>query len=231
MEEEIKYLYSVNPRRTIKLKGLLPLRTSKSLYLSKDQVRECLKYGSVYRRFANINRIEKVVGLDVDRLHNAEFYTPEEWAKKLANGEVTVEETKPEVVEEPTVEEPNKDEVINKGEPDTVVEEANEAGAETLPAVDENDDASENTDEVSAAQEPVNNDIQENESMDEETDAVEATEDVTVSEDTVNVDAEEEDEMPTQVPDEDQDVDNPDRPQNITVNVSNEGRRKKKRKH
>ena len=100
---ENTFLYSVYPKRVIKeLPTTTPIRTPKSLYLTKDQVKICLKYGSVYRRFANEKRNEKVTILNVDRLHNATFMTEEEYDKfkdslvsdKRGSVIVTGEETK-----------------------------------------------------------------------------------------------------------------------------------------
>lgn len=82
--EEKKYLYSVKPRKPICLPGARPIRVPKSVYLNKSEVRECMKLGSVYRRFANEdNRNEKVTTDNIDRLHNAKFMTEDEYAKYL----------------------------------------------------------------------------------------------------------------------------------------------------
>jgi hypothetical protein len=77
---DTRFLYSVNPKKPIRtIKGVPVLRTPKSLQLTKEDVRECLKYGSVYRRFANESRIERVTINNVDRLHNAKFMTEKEY--------------------------------------------------------------------------------------------------------------------------------------------------------
>ena len=79
MEE--KYLYSINPRRTIKnIAGVNAIRTSKSLFLNKDEVLECLKNASVYRRFS-VNQIVKVTPYTLDRLHNEKFMDEKEYEK------------------------------------------------------------------------------------------------------------------------------------------------------
>lgn len=79
MEE--KYLYSINPRRTIKnIAGVNAIRTSKSLFLNKDEVLECLKNASVYRRFS-VNQIVKVTPYTLDRLHNEKFMNEKEYEK------------------------------------------------------------------------------------------------------------------------------------------------------
>ena len=74
-------LYSIHPKKVIKELPTLPIRSPRSLYLTKDQVRICLKYGSVYRRFANEQRNEKVNILNIDRLHHEKFMTEEQYEK------------------------------------------------------------------------------------------------------------------------------------------------------
>lgn len=76
---ETTYLYSVNPKKIIKDLPTPPIRSPRSLYLTKDQVRICLKSGTVYRRFAAENRNERVTILNIDRLHNDKFMTEEEY--------------------------------------------------------------------------------------------------------------------------------------------------------
>ena len=119
-----RFLYSVNPKRVIKnIPGVPAIKTPKSLYLAKDEVCSCLKLASVYRRFANEARVEKVTIANVDRLHNAKFMTEEEYVKFLEEnvagnrGSVidseetesnVTEEVKPEVTEETDVQEEPK---------------------------------------------------------------------------------------------------------------------------
>lgn len=116
---DVRYLYSVNPKKPIRtIKGVPVLRTPKSLQLTKEDVKECLKYGSVYRRFANENRIERVTINSVDRLHNAKFMTEEEYEAFLQanidsktgtviNTQVTEEAVEEKVINpEPVIEEP-----------------------------------------------------------------------------------------------------------------------------
>lgn len=83
---EQKFLYSVNPKKVIKtLKNGPVIKTAKSIELNKDDVRECLKYGVVYRRFEKDKRIERVTILNVDRLHNTTFMTEDEYKLFLDN--------------------------------------------------------------------------------------------------------------------------------------------------
>lgn len=83
--EETRYLYSVNPRKVIKfLHGeqiIPPIRVAKTLSLTKEEAKECLKYGSVYRRFANENRNERVTTRNIDRLHNAKYMDEKEYSE------------------------------------------------------------------------------------------------------------------------------------------------------
>ena len=106
------FLYSVCPKKVIKeLPTTIPIRSPKSLYLTKEQVKICLKYGSVYRRFANEQRNERVNIMNVDRLHNEKFMTEEqykEYEQSLKDGqrgsvivdEPKVEDPKPEIKED-----------------------------------------------------------------------------------------------------------------------------------
>lgn len=80
-----RYLYSVYPKRPIKniVEGIPVIRVNKTLNLNLDEVLGCLKYGSVYRRFANEQKIIKVTTVTAERLHNAKFMTEAEYAAFL----------------------------------------------------------------------------------------------------------------------------------------------------
>ena len=83
--EEKTYLYSVNPRKPIKnIPGITPFRTSRSLFLTKDQVLECCKCGTVYRRFSN-DKVVKVTPAELDRLHRDTFISEYDFAKMNAD--------------------------------------------------------------------------------------------------------------------------------------------------
>lgn len=85
--EEKKFLYSVNPRRVIKNVADIPaIRTSKSLFLDKEEVLKCIKCGTVYRRFS-ADDIVKVTPATLDRLHREEFMSEKEYAEYLANSQ------------------------------------------------------------------------------------------------------------------------------------------------
>lgn len=121
---EETYLYSVMNRGPIKLSRGIEIRSAKSLYLTKEDVLECLKKAHVYRRFANPpGKQELVTTANIDRLHRATYISEADWKKIQANNEESAE-TEPEVVpeiinKEPSVEEP--EEIINP-EPETVEE-------------------------------------------------------------------------------------------------------------
>lgn len=158
MNEEIRFLYSINPKKLIRfLNGnpvIPPIRTSKTLSLTKEEVRECLKYGSLYRRFANEGVNVRVTLNNIDRLHNAKLMTDEEYEKFLEEenekpqvesdsmNRGTVFDTEERVPEskketEPTpaiVEEEKKVEVsneINETKSDSISEEPKEESVET----------------------------------------------------------------------------------------------------
>jgi hypothetical protein len=110
-----RYLYSIYPRKPIKLSDEIGvIRVPKSLQLTKEEVLKCLKFGPVQRRFANENIIEKVYPSNLDRLHNAKYMTEEEYekfAKKYQTGIANLYSTdsEPEAPAAPEVE-PEKEE-------------------------------------------------------------------------------------------------------------------------
>lgn len=99
------YLYSISPKKPIRfLCGVAvvpPIRTPKSVQLTLEQVKDSLKYGSVYRRFTEEKRNERVTTANVERLHNAHYLTEEEFNALSSN---VVKDDK-EIVEEKKVEE------------------------------------------------------------------------------------------------------------------------------
>ena len=128
---ETTYLYSVNPKKIIKDLPTLPIRSPRSLYLTKEQVMICLKSGTVYRRFAAENRNERVTILNLDRLHNDKFMTEEEYKafleSKTNDQRGTIindhEENKKETVNEDNIkEEENNNDESHTVQPDVNVE-------------------------------------------------------------------------------------------------------------
>ena len=134
MDNEIRFLYSVYPKKPIKNLLAKPINSPKTLSLTKEEVLLCMKCGTVYRRFGLEDRNERVTTINLDRLHNRQFITEEEWKKLKNNTETVVEEpvkVKEKVEEpvvEPTVEEPEiKEEVVKDKEVTEEVDEQEEA--------------------------------------------------------------------------------------------------------
>lgn len=118
MDSEVKYLYSVNPKRIIRtLCGVSlnpPIRSPRSLRLSLEEAKECLKYGSVYRRFANEQKNERVLIGNIERLHNEKFMTEEEYSEFLRKEQLKSTD--------------NRGKVVNDTAKDEDVEEQSESG-------------------------------------------------------------------------------------------------------
>lgn len=125
--EETRYLYSVNPKKPIKgvLENGRPINSSKSLNLTIEQVQKCMACGSVYRWFANEDKLERVTSLNMERLHNEKFMTEEEFAEFKLNGVAGNAGKVVEVVEEPApvVEEAKVEEVAAPAADETPIEE------------------------------------------------------------------------------------------------------------
>ena len=184
--EETRFLYSVFPKKPIK--GILEdgraISSRKSLNLTKEEVQKCMNCGSVYRWFANDNRLERVTTLNIDRLHNAEYLTEEQFKDAKfdsvagSTGSVTevakeepakVEEAAPVVEEEPKVEEApalvveEKVEEVVAEEPAPVEEEKVEEAAPAEEAVVEE------TAEAPAEEAPATEEVADDEVVEEET--------------------------------------------------------------
>ena len=174
MEDEVRYLYSVSPKKPIK--GLLadgrPINSPKSLQLTIEEVKKCMNCGSVYRWFANEDRRERVTALNIERLHNEKFYTEEEYASakfdNVAGNNGTVVDTKVET--EPVVEEVAP--VVEE-----VVEEVPAAVEETPVVVTEEDSA--NVEETVTVEEPIAEEVKAEEAVTEEAVVNEVTADET----------------------------------------------------
>jgi hypothetical protein len=118
---EQTFLYEVRPRKIITgIHGVAYIRSPRSIYLTKDEVLVCLQCGSVYRRFANLDRLERVTVTNVDRLHNENFIPEDQWTGKVEKATPAVEEPKkveePLKEEEPAVETPVEKEVAETEE-------------------------------------------------------------------------------------------------------------------
>jgi len=157
MDDE-RFLYSVYPKKPIKdlLSNGRPINSPKTLSLTKEEVLYCMKSGTVYRRFGEDNRNERVTTLNLDRLHNRKFMTEDEWKKLKEESTVVVEQPKKPVepirptvintivkpvVEESKVEEPKKVEpVVEESTQEETVEETTEEVTE--------DESMDNSEEV-----------------------------------------------------------------------------------
>ena len=137
---EKSYLYAVHPKRAITgLEGVKVLRTAKSLLLTKEDVKICLQKASVYRRFAAEGKIERVTIGNIDRLHNDNYISEEDWAKMDKAVEVKedkrgtvvpgTDEVKAEPVQEPAKEESKQVEAPAKLDDAKVEEMENESQA------------------------------------------------------------------------------------------------------
>ena len=96
INEESVFLYTVNPRKVITgLSGVNTIRTSKSLFLTKEDVKICLQKATVYRRFANEGINERVNVGNIDRLHRENYVSEKDWdamqAKEMSEGHGKVE--------------------------------------------------------------------------------------------------------------------------------------------
>ena len=94
--KELVFLYTVNPRKVITgLSGVNAIRTAKSLFLTKEDVKICLQKATVYRRFANEGINERVNVGNIDRLHRENYVSEKDWeavqAKEMSEGHGKVE--------------------------------------------------------------------------------------------------------------------------------------------
>lgn len=104
-DKELAFLYTVNPRKVITgLSGVNAIRTAKSLFLTKEDVKICLQKATVYRRFANEGINERVTVGNIDRLHRENYVSEKDWdavqAKEMSegHGKVEVSEEDPDTV-------------------------------------------------------------------------------------------------------------------------------------
>ena len=136
--EAKSYLYSVHPKRIIKgLESVDVIRAPKSLYLTLEDVKKCIRLGTVYRRFSSSD-IARVNTANVERLHNEKHMNEDEYKQFLiaqsSEGQQTV--TKHEEVKQPEKKEttPVATVVANEdkkeAESDTVVNTTDETKSE-----------------------------------------------------------------------------------------------------
>lgn len=155
---ETRFLYSVYPKLPIKkvIAGVPVLRVNKSLYLTKEEVAGCLKFGTVQRRFANENKIEKVTPSNLDRLHNAKYMTEEEYEKfkksQISDNRGSIIDATPilpkTVVEEPVVTTTTEEPVVEETEEVIVIEPVVEQTTEEVTNTEEVVEETNNTEEI-----------------------------------------------------------------------------------
>ena len=224
MEE--RFLYTVYPKKPIR--GVLPgnkaISSGKSLSLTKEEVLGCMKFGTVYRRFANEGRNERVTTLNLDRLHNAKFIEPKDWnvddnsegsvVEPPADNRGTVIDTNPVVEKTPLEKAQEIQEEIKKIDPEiekeveTAKKEANVApDTEILASVSMNENG---TEEAPAQEEVAEEDKIEDESAEDES--------------TDGEDEEEEDDSESSEEAASEDL-------GVTVNSGNNHNHKKKKRH
>lgn len=81
--EAKSYLYSVHPKRIIKgLESVDVIRAPKSLYLNLEDVKKCIRLGTVYRRFSSSD-IARVNTANIERLHNEKHMNEDEYKEFL----------------------------------------------------------------------------------------------------------------------------------------------------
>lgn len=66
--DQTKYWYEVRPQRLPRIPGRRPSMTRQSLLLTKDEVKQYMKYGVVYRKSAS-GKLMKVTGETLNDLH------------------------------------------------------------------------------------------------------------------------------------------------------------------
>ena len=133
--EAKSYLYSVNPKRIIKgLESVDVIRAPKSLYLTLEDVKKCIRLGTVYRRFSSSD-IARVNTANVERLHNEKHMNEDEYKQFLiaqsSAGQQSV--TKHEEVKQPEKKETTPvaaNEDKKEAESDTVVNTTDETKSE-----------------------------------------------------------------------------------------------------
>ena len=157
INEESVFLYTVNPRKVITgLSGVNTIRTSKSLFLTKEDVKICLQKATVYRRFAAEGINERVTIGNIDRLHREKYISEKDWeaevSKEMSEGHGKVnytsepENPNPELIKNAANTAPV---VPNDGSTQNGEDEKKQTGAnpEIINSTDETDKAVESDDE------------------------------------------------------------------------------------
>ena len=162
------FLYEVVPHRPIR--GLVSgkaITRPMVLLLDREDVIECLKKASVYRRFT-VNQRERVTLKTVDRFHRKEFISAESFEKLQKYNASKKEEEKSveeEVVESPVEEAPIEEEVTES------VEEMEETVEETSveeEIIDDSDEGKELEEELIEAESTATEEVAEEKKEDAE---------------------------------------------------------------
>ena len=144
--EAKSYLYSVHPKKIIKgLESVDVIRAPKSLYLTLEDVKKCIRLGTVYRRFSSSD-IARVNTANVERLHNEKHMNEDEYKQFLiaqsSAGQQTV--TKHEEVKQPEPEKKETTHVVT-----VIVNEEKKAESDPVnPTVDNTTDESKSAGQV-----------------------------------------------------------------------------------
>lgn len=128
--EAKSYLYSVHPKKIIKgLESVDVIRAPKSLYLTLEDVKKCIRLGTVYRRFSSSD-IARVNTANVERLHNEKHMNEDEYKQFLiaqsSAGQQTV--TKHEEVKQPEPEKKAESDPVVNPTVDNTTDESKSAG-------------------------------------------------------------------------------------------------------
>ena len=182
--EELVFLYTVNPRKVITgLSGANAIRSPKSLFLTKEDVKLCLQKATVYRRFAAEDKIERVTIGNIDRLHRENYVSEEDWEatviKEMSKGHGIVNDVTPDLTknEEAKGEEDTTEDTVVVTTPEAEPKEdskQNEVSDEKQKgAVPEEIVESDDDEEISVVDEIEDGSIDENEEVLDETSSVE----------------------------------------------------------
>ena len=156
------YLYEIiKVIRPIKLDHGVEIFGPKSLYLTKEDVKDCLNFSYINRRFSDHEPV-RVTTANLDRLHNPTFISENDWDElknkndnfeKLPEEPVSTEveeetvisDTKEDVIEDIINEEPEDDTVSENNDSDTIEEEVNpeEADPESEDVIEDDETESE----------------------------------------------------------------------------------------
>lgn len=175
-ESNKTFIYAVHPRKPITgIPGVPVIRTNKSVYLTKDDVIDCLRLAAVFRRFPE--KTERVTIDNVDRLHRDSYISEEDWKKKMDLKKEDHSSTVPTVTMPETISNAEESLVEDKSEEqveEAVVENVEETnsveGDEESQEIDE--EATDETVEESDSEEVVEDEVKEEDEITAETSEV-----------------------------------------------------------